>query len=237
MLTKSRRAPAGQTLLEAIVAITVLMIVSIALAQLTVQALSIQRLVRERTVAVGLAAEGVEWARSIRDSNWLRNDPTVPWDCGLTQGTNPVASPPQCTPSGTDYIATIGWVSAQRRFAVNFSSLDAADIGTADSLLYRTVCSGSPGCVSDAYTTVSTGNTPTIFHRLVYLWPICMDLAGTLAGQAATESDISLEGQGCVAPKTKVGVAVRVDVQYRDGRLFTVSAGERLYNWREGSPL
>jgi Tfp pilus assembly protein PilV len=223
MLTKGRRAPVGQTLLEAIVAITVLMIISIALAQLTVQALSIQRLVRERTVAVGLAAEAVEWARSIRDSNWLRNNPAVPWDSGLS--------------SGTDYIATIGWDSAQRRFASTFSSLDAADIGTADSLLYRTVCAGSPGCVSDAYTGDPTGNTPTIFHRLVYLWPICMNLAGTLAEQAATESDISLEGQVCIAPKTKVGVAVRADVQYRDGRLYTVSAEERLYNWREGSPL
>lgn len=225
-----RRAPAGQGLLEVIVAITVLVIISISITALTIQTLSIHRLVRERTVAVGLAAEGVEWARSIRDSNWLRNDSAVPWDCGLTKGTNPVASPPQCTPSGTDYIATVGWDPSQRKLLSDFS-------GT-DSLLYRTECPiPLPGCVAGVYTMTATNNTPTIFHRLVSLWPICMDLSGTLAQQAASETTVTLEGQGCVAPNTKVGVAVHTDVQYRDGRQFTVSAEERLYNWREGSPL
>lgn len=206
--------PRGQTLLEVIVAISVLVIISISLAQLTVQALSVQRLVRERTVAIGLAQEGVEWARSIRDSNWLRNDAAVPWDTGLH--------------NGFEYIATLGWDSSQRKFVTNF--------GTSGSLLYRTTCSPPlPGCQPDAYTTSTVSTTPTIFHRLVYLWPICMDLSGTPTQQAASEETIMLEGAACPSPKTKVGVVVRADVQYRDGRLFTVTAEERLYNWREGA--
>lgn len=212
--------PGGQTLIETVVAIGIIVAITLSLTALTIQALSISRLVRERTVAMNLAQEGVEWARSVRDSNWLRNDAAVPWHTGLEKSLD-------------EYIATIGWDPSQdpslRKFYANFANVAASDIGTDRSLLYR------PESAPDSYTMNSFSATPTIFHRLVYLWPICMDLSGTLAQQVASEETIMQERVVCPSPKTKVGVAVRADVQYRDGRLFTVTAEERLYNWREGA--
>lgn len=76
------------TLLEVIVAITVLTIAvggSFALIQQTMVAAS---LTQSKLVAYYLAQEGIELVRNIRDSNWLeqRANPTVLWDEGLEPG-------------------------------------------------------------------------------------------------------------------------------------------------------
>ncbi len=77
------------TLLEVIIAITVLTIAiggSFALIQQTLIASSQNKL---KLTAYYLAQEGIEIIRNIRDSNWLkqkRKDPDVSWDAGLADG-------------------------------------------------------------------------------------------------------------------------------------------------------
>jgi len=89
MLIKINIKKNSFTLLEVIIAITVLTIAvggSFTLIQQTLTASSQNKL---KLTAYYLAQEGLEIARNIRDSNWLkqkRKDPDVSWDAGLADG-------------------------------------------------------------------------------------------------------------------------------------------------------
>jgi len=84
----NKRYQKAFTLLEVIVAITVLTIAvggSFALIQQTMVAASLNQ---SKLTAYYLAQEGIELVRNIRDSNWLeqRANPTVLWKEGLGAG-------------------------------------------------------------------------------------------------------------------------------------------------------
>ena len=204
----------GQTLLEVVAAVAILTIGAVSLTALAVQSLSLARLVRERVTALNLAREGVEWARSVRDSNWIRNDATVPWNDGLA--------------NGSDTSVVLGWNEATRSFTTNWTP-GLSDLGASSNFtrLYRTA--------SGAYTTTAVGTTPSLFHRIVLTNPVCWDLAqSTLREQAASEV-IASDGQPCPAGLTAVGIDAHAYVRYTDGRTYTLQLEEHLYNWREGS--
>lgn len=71
----------GQSLMETIVAIGVMLIVIIAILGLTVSSIAGQKENEQQVVANNLAREGVELVRNIRDSNWLNE--SVDWDEGI----------------------------------------------------------------------------------------------------------------------------------------------------------
>lgn len=75
------------SLIEVLVAVTVITVGLIGVIGLVIYNLSISRISPERVIAINLAQEGLEAARNIRDNNWV--DPASPaWDNGL-QG-NPI---------------------------------------------------------------------------------------------------------------------------------------------------
>jgi Tfp pilus assembly protein PilV len=70
----------GQGLLEAIIAIGVILTSTIASLTLIIVSIEANRGVRERLIAVNLAREAIEVVRMMRDSNWLANrDWTSGW--------------------------------------------------------------------------------------------------------------------------------------------------------------
>jgi hypothetical protein len=188
------------------------MVGTLALSQLTVQSLTLGRTVRERVVAVNLAREVIEWARGVRDSNWLKGDAAVPWDSNLHD------------PGNASTTAIVSWNPGTRTFDVTWGSYL---IGADNTLLRRTA--------SGVYTTSIVGTTPTIFHRMLTVYPVCWDLTkSTLTEQIASQTIPN--ATQCAGGLTKVGVDVLVTLQYTDGRTYTTNTEERLYNWRPGSP-
>jgi prepilin-type N-terminal cleavage/methylation domain-containing protein len=89
---KFKNSNSGFTLLEAIVAISVISIGVVGVMNIVPQLFSAISINSSRLTAAYLAQEGIEIVRNIRDTNWLQaRDPTKssPWDDGLV-----CASPP-----------------------------------------------------------------------------------------------------------------------------------------------
>ncbi len=67
--TNSRRAG---TLIEVLIASTILVVAIVAIAGTMLMAQKASRLSRDRLIATNLAVEGIEIVRNIRDTNWVR---------------------------------------------------------------------------------------------------------------------------------------------------------------------
>lgn len=78
------RPDSGQTLVEALVAIGIVVIALISILNISLSYISLGSQTVERTTAIFLAREGIEIARAIRDSKWL--NPNNVWPYGLTNG-------------------------------------------------------------------------------------------------------------------------------------------------------
>ncbi|HLD81677.1 MAG TPA: hypothetical protein VJA22_00535 [Patescibacteria group bacterium] len=70
----------GQTLLEIVIALGVMIFGIVSVLSLTTRGISTTRTSTNRLIASNLAREGVEVVRGIRDSNWLAKNP---WDQGI----------------------------------------------------------------------------------------------------------------------------------------------------------
>ena len=91
-----KRHSTGQTLLEAMVAIGVIMTAVFGATTLIISSITAGRISQNRVEAANFAREGVEIVRAIRDSNWLKFeqnelDPSTGapplWNAGLSAGT------------------------------------------------------------------------------------------------------------------------------------------------------
>lgn len=76
----------GFTLVEVLVALFILFTVISATTALVNSALGTIQNSKAKFIASGLAQEGMEIVRNIRDTNWLRYDQGVLWNQGLTDG-------------------------------------------------------------------------------------------------------------------------------------------------------
>jgi len=76
----------GFTLVEVLVALFILFTVISATTALVNSALGTIQNSKAKFVASGLAQEGMEIVRNIRDSNWLKYDQGVLWNQGLSDG-------------------------------------------------------------------------------------------------------------------------------------------------------
>ena len=72
----------GQSLMEAIVAIAILLMVVIAVLALTISGVTGQKNNEQQVIANNLAREGIELVRNLRDSNWTAGRP---WSTGFEQ--------------------------------------------------------------------------------------------------------------------------------------------------------
>lgn len=70
----------GFSLIELLIAITVIFIGLISILSSATYSLSISKISVNEIVAVNLASEGIEVVRNVRDSNWLRGSPWDQWN-------------------------------------------------------------------------------------------------------------------------------------------------------------
>jgi hypothetical protein len=162
-------APRGQSLIEAIIGIAVLVagvVTSLALGIITIRAGQVSE---SRTTADNLAREGIEFVRNLRDSNWLK-DGTV-WDDGL------------CNPSG-DETAILAFEPTTFVWSLDRT---VNDIDAAGATLYRRDDSArlltyflqtSAAPPADAQ--------PTPFHRLITIHPNANCQTGTATAYTVT---------------------------------------------------
>lgn len=82
MTAKNSYIPASQegfTLIGVLVALTMVSVVTIGIAQLMTRAEQVVQIARSEFIATNLAREGLELVRSVRDTNWFTDDNRAHW--------------------------------------------------------------------------------------------------------------------------------------------------------------
>ena len=209
----------GFTLLEGIIAITVISIGMTGALSLALSNLSSSEGNENRIIAANLAREGIELVRNQRDTNWLKIDlnQSVSWDTLVSSSGQPVG--PFFTPIIDPLTMTHSW---SKITTSNLSSIG----GTCEGQDCITACDVACQVYYDATNRVygvSDTSNPVNFQRLLTVQDICYDDPGN------SESIVGL-GDSCV--NTKVGMLVTSIVRYDQRHRLDVVVKERLYNWR-----
>ena len=199
----------GQTFIELLTAIFVLSVALVGALSLATSNTHNQTIGSLRLTASGLAREGVEIARALRDSNWLAELPGEDWDIGL-RDTNAGS---HCAVFSAD------------RFAFDFVECkkDGGGNDIVTDPLYR-IYRGEDGSFTQSKTLADARGTTMLMYRKVHFDPVCL----SANGNEHTEK----EGT-CPDGETRIGVAVTSEVWWEQGReRYTVKVAESLTNWR-----
>lgn len=204
----TRRSPReGQTLMELIVAIFVILVGIVGTVTLAIMTLTIARESKHRVLSANLAREGIDVVRQIRDSNWLA---AATWNTGLSVG-NDYSAIPEFDPTA---------VLPSDTWTLNFdpSTIIFDDLNDDTTVVYR------DGAVLRQDADYSGGTAQaTAYRRIVRMNPICLSVLECTAG-------ICTDGSSCT---TTIGVQVLSSVRWVDhGRSQLVTVEERLYDWR-----
>ena len=201
------RAPAGarrgQSFIEAMVAITVI-VTSIASALALVQAsITASRISGHQVVAANLAREGLEVVRSFRDTNWLKSQS---FQVGLVD---------------------VGGVKSMRPLldldgGVWTPSFAATSLSNANAAVYLT-----PSGVFVQADSQPSGSTVTPYTRVVSLQHICREtttgVERIVGGAVTCLGSETLVGLAVISSVRHRGVS---------GNFQTLDIEERLYDWR-----
>jgi type II secretory pathway pseudopilin PulG len=197
----------GQTLLEVLIAISILVVTLVTTIALIVASIKAGRESTNKLIGTSLAREAVEVVRNIRDGNWA-STATLDWDSGLASGTDTTFTP-VITPA--DSLSTL-----------NMNPTPDAFTDTAYTLIKQ---SGHEYVQGPSVT-----GTATQFFRLVYLDSICQDSNGMeVIIDVGDDGDCSTVGSGY----TKVGIRVVAEVRWPSADSTKhVTIEDRLYNWQ-----
>ncbi|MBI4457544.1 hypothetical protein HY633_01110 [Candidatus Uhrbacteria bacterium] len=197
----------GQSMLEALVAIGIIMTAVSSALTLITSSVSAEKESETGIVGVNLAREGIEVSRNIRDSNWLAGQP---FDDGLFG-------------AGLDYTAAPVFDPAANAWQMSFVPQTIGDDG---AVVYRSTGAAGGSTVGlFIQAAVQPGSSvKTVFRRLLTLDAVCADVDGAVTGAVVS---------GTACPFKKVGVRIRSAVQWRlAGRVRTVTAEETVYDWK-----
>lgn len=193
----------GQTLIELLIASAVIATGLFASATLVFSNLQLSDRDADEIVVVNLAREGIELAKQVRDSNWIKG---IPFDSGLVDATS-------------DYTAIPVWDGGPASPDVTFSFLPSA-IGDTQTIVRRSTNAATP----EFFTQSDPGAIATPWRRLLIFHPIC-----DTGGSVFTYLD---DGAVC-ALNQKVGIRVESRIQWtRKGQTLTRSFYEDLFDWR-----
>lgn len=146
----------GQSMVEAVFAIGILLIVTSAVLGLTTSNISGSQSAEFQIIANNLAREGIEVVRSIRDANWLSG---LPWNKGLLE---------QKQASNR---ARAEFDEPNNAWILNFNYTD-------DSLYVSPRVDDQGSRHYDVYSHVATGSTKSVFSRFIDFVAICADGSG-----------------------------------------------------------
>lgn len=192
----------GQSLLEAIAAIFVIIVGLVGSLAVAYSSLSSNNEAKTRIVAVNLAREAVEVIHNMRDSNWMAS---ATWDNGLSA-------------PGSDYDGALVLDYANNAWTINFTPNDFSSLLTE---LYRF----KSGAYKDLYVQGFNGagaapaNTEkTSYKRFVKLNPICSD--GTIVTNGAT-----------CGTKIGIQILAEVRWEEHN-KVHNLTIEDRIYNWK-----
>ena len=211
----------GFTLLETLIALSVISVGVMAAFTLSTANLNTARANAHRVLAANLAREGVEFVRNVRDSNWLKIEAN--FDCDtVTAGTQLCA--------WDEYLdQTTSTISFDNSIV---APLDALPVGVNDVA----DCFNEPTCLLSEKEEAgnyhlykqSTGENATNMARLVILKAICLN-NGDLSARVIA-SDVACPE----THKDKIGLQVTSQVYWVDfSKEHSIEVVEELYNWRE----
>jgi len=143
------KSESGQSLVEMIIAIAIILTGLIGALALTISNLTGSAEAGTRVVATNLAKEAVEVARNIRDTNWLKNSA---WDSGLS--------------SGSDYTAIAVLNPSTKQWSLDFSPESVSD---AAAKLYL---SADNLYLQDA---TPPAGSQTVYSRILTFGQICFN--------------------------------------------------------------
>ncbi|GMU25443.1 MAG: hypothetical protein AMXMBFR16_03480 [Candidatus Uhrbacteria bacterium] len=196
----------GQSLIELLIAMTVIIVGLTAAGSLIFSNIRLQEQSTERVIASNLAREGVELAKAARDSNWLAG---LPFDNGLYEPTEP------------DYTAVPRMDGGE---FIDFEFGPDLSVPSPALRMKRSAAASSTGLFVQG--TGSTGSD-TPYERIMILQPICSD--GVSQVQAS-------DGQTCnnvLAGSTKIGIRVLSRVSWTSrGINRSTYIVDELYDWR-----
>lgn len=176
-----RRVQRGDTILEVVIATSILSAVMVATFAILQRAVDTNLNVKNRVIALNIAREGMEAVRNIRDTNWLKysGDRRKKWLC-FDQDSDKNACEGNPTaikfingnnPNAPTYY-TVDFNEADDRFyldratlqtEIDFLNAAQTEASRSDARLYLTT--GVP----QKFTHDASGNSPTPFYRQVYL--------------------------------------------------------------------
>lgn len=176
MMIKSQK---GQTLLEVIFVLSLVIIALLAIMALIMSNIAGTSTSKLRIVASNLAREGVEVARGIRDNNWLSYSE---WNHGLSDGSN-------------DYTAIASFDETRNEWQLDFVPDDLTDD---DTILYFYAQNG----LYRQEVGYSLEGVASIYRRLITLDPICSD--GSIKESGAGCEDVPSVSQVGVRVRSEV---------------------------------
>lgn len=201
------RLTSGQTLMEFMVAMLVIVVGLFAAVTLVYSNRALVERDTDEVIALNLAREGVELAKQTRDSNWLAGRP---FDVGLV---GPSDSPT------SDYTATPIWNGDIDRPTFDF---EADDFSHPNTSIVSSVTSTNPPSLANLNKASAINGAPTLFQRLLIFHPLC-DTSSVL------DSGTTCADKGA----QKIGVRVESHVHWtrqNQGKDFTIFSD--LYDWR-----
>ncbi len=225
-----RRNQDGQTLLELLIALVILITALVGTVALIVNSISASRESRNRLIATSLAREAIEMARATRDSNWVTSLEKI-----CSGGTNAGAvciGDSECSGGGsclseswdTGLVGSnpaIPVLDGVNPYQFDFSPADFSD---ALARIHR---------VGDLYQQgAGVGGAGSEFYRLIYINPICHDATDNefIVGQAS--ADTCGNGSASAYPTT-VGYRIIAEVRWpSQNASHNVRVEDRLYNWQ-----
>lgn len=193
----------GQGLLEAVVAIGIIITGLLAILTLTTANIMTAGEASSHLLANNLAREGIEAVRVIRDSSWLEN-PNQSW-YGLMSATNDLTAIAVLNPSSFEWSLD---------FQVNNLTDQPAAIWRDPNNIFR-----------QSWESMPAGSQKSKFSRLLTIYPICRAPAPSL-------QEIINQGT-CQVGWSQIGVRVVSAVGYNErGRSHVLYLEDLLYNWR-----
>lgn len=218
-------SPKGQTLIESLIAITIIVVGIVSLIGLLVNSRAQSKLTEDEALVMELSAEAIEAARFVRDSNWLQmedGDTSVNYSDELRSGTN--------------YNGIYRWArgSTDPNVAITFQFLSGGDITATQAIVYQDI--------SGYYRQTQAASPPagwqaTKFRRWVSLYPICYYTTGPSTYQEFILANDTEHCSDAGYDYTEVGTQVIVHMQWQArGETHDRYFEERLYNWKYADP-
>lgn len=200
----------GQSLIELVVAISIILIGVVSTLVLTVATIRGGKASEMQTIASNLAREGIEVVKQHRYNNWLKIESNAlsfaDWDQGLYD------------PLYSNNLRVEFNPTAPASWIMNFN-IDATTVQS---------CLDNGNCriylKNNIYNHDQTGSA-TPFYRVVTINPICL-------GSGGIEKVVKNTYQ-CAVDEEKIGVQVISDVRWQDrGNWTSIMLEDHLYNWK-----